>query len=155
MLLPDLIDKPLYYSRLFPQWATCTRTFGHTGALLCLVLLAAGLARSRWIMALALGMATHLFLDCLMDHFFDPTRESTALVALTWPLLHARFSAYHFDSVWEHLHHLRSLAVVGAEILGILFLGWDYWKSAYSREMKQVLFSRRWRAVRRHRSERN
>jgi hypothetical protein len=153
MLLPDIIDKSLYYSHAFPDWITCTRTFGHTGLLLITVLLLSRLVRSRHLAALALGMATHLLPDCLIDRF-DPSRQSSTLVALTWPFLHARFAVYHFDSIWDHLHHVWSWPIMSAEALGLAFLGWDYWKSAYRKEMLQVLFSKRWRRMRRHRLER-
>src|SRR5258708_4279712 len=63
-LLPDLIDKPLYYAlRLalgHPAWIVVgTRTFGHT--LLFVLLLFAVLPR-RIGAALSLGMLTHLSL---------------------------------------------------------------------------------------------
>src|SRR3954466_140383 len=66
MLLPDLIDKPLYYSRLW-SFVTCTRTFGHTGLLLLALTGFAAALRSRTLAALSAGMATHLLLDCAFD----------------------------------------------------------------------------------------
>src|SRR5580704_10954240 len=69
-LLPDLIDKPLYYSRIW-EFVSCTRTFGHTGLLLALIGAVAYLTRSRGLAALALGVATHLVLDCVLDVFGD------------------------------------------------------------------------------------
>src|SRR6476619_2655831 len=84
MLLPDLIDKPLYYSRLWP-YITATRTFGHTGVLL-LVLAGAGvLLESRVLKALAVGVATHLLLDTIGD-MPEGLRTSSTLLAVTWPL---------------------------------------------------------------------
>lgn len=153
MLLPDIIDKSLYYAHLFPEWVTCTRTFGHTGILLISVLLLSRIVRSRWLGALALGMATHLLLDCLIDRF-DPTKQSPALIALTWPFLHAHFASYHFDSIVDHLEHLWNWPTMSAEALGLAFIGWDYWKSAYRKEMIAVLFSKRFRKIKRHHSER-
>ena len=66
MLLPDIVDKPLYYARVSDIFS-CTRTIGHTGLLAVVLLLAGLLRRRRWLAALALGMLTHLLLDCLMD----------------------------------------------------------------------------------------
>jgi hypothetical protein len=160
MLLPDLIDKVLYYGGLFPEWVTCTRTFGHTAVFLIAVLIVARLARSNWLSALALGIATHLLLDCLLDRF-DPTvisgtQPSSALVALTWPVMSSHFSTYHFDSIKDHLlHHLTNVPILCAETVGLALLGWDYWKSAYRGEITRVLFSRRWRKLKRHRLERD
>jgi len=67
-LLPDLVDKPLYYALVFATGrrgaelglVTGTRTFGHT--LLLLVALWLVLPR-RSGAPLALGMLTHLALD--------------------------------------------------------------------------------------------
>ena len=94
MLLPDIIDKPLYYARLSDVFS-CTRTVGHTG-LLALALLVAGLlGRRRTLAALATGMFTHLLLDCVMDVVVGSTDRSAIRAAL-WPFLGV-------DFVWVRL----------------------------------------------------
>src|SRR5436190_18659350 len=65
-VLPDVIDKPLYYTRLFGL-VTCTRTFGHTGLFLLAVVAGALWTRSPVARALALGAATHPILDGVLD----------------------------------------------------------------------------------------
>ena len=154
MLLPDIIDKALYYGGLFPSVVTCTRTFGHTGVLLVSILVISRLFSSKWLAALSLGMATHLLLDCLIDRF-NPDMQSPALIALTWPFLNAQFASYHFASIGDHLHKLVNVPTISAEIVGASFLGWDYWKSANRGAMAKVLFSKRWRFMKRHRLERD
>ena len=67
-LLPDLLDKPLYYGLVLATSRRAadlglisgTRTFGHTLLAALLVLLA---VRGRRGAMVALGMATHLLLD--------------------------------------------------------------------------------------------
>ena len=54
MLLPDIIDKPLYYSRIWPFIARF-RTFGHTGLLLLVLLGAASARQSRTLEPLPPG----------------------------------------------------------------------------------------------------
>src|SRR5579884_3398835 len=147
MLFPDLIDKPLYYGNLFLKhhygifWdmVSCTRTFGHTGLLLAIVVVIAGVTRSRWFGALGLGMATHLLLDCLIDRFFPGA--SSAVMALGWPVTNRGFAVFWFDSIQEHGQHLMKTPILVSEIIGVLLIGWDYWKSANRGEMKKVLFS--------------
>src|SRR5438552_13741940 len=69
-LLPDLIDKPLYY---IPAWVTGreaagagilsgTHLFAHTGLFLLALSVAALVTRSRPLRALAIGVATHCVL---------------------------------------------------------------------------------------------
>src|SRR6185312_7307809 len=72
-LLPDLIDKPLYYGL---AWATGrrgyaiglisgTRTFGHTVLFAAAIAAYAAARRSKAAAAVALGCATHLILDAV------------------------------------------------------------------------------------------
>src|SRR5947209_6204662 len=83
-ILPDLIDKPLYYSI---AWATGkqahelglisgTRTFGHTALFLLFIVLLGAAKKSRFLAALSLGITTHLLLDGLLDHFSNPALEA-------------------------------------------------------------------------------
>jgi len=64
MLLPDIIDKPLYYARVWP-FISCTRTFGHTGAFLLLLLLIAYWTRRPTLMASASVPARMLVSICV------------------------------------------------------------------------------------------
>lgn len=137
MLLPDLIDKPLYYANLhlknrqLPYWKliTCTRTIGHSSLCLGLLLLGAGLLRSRLFRALSLGVATHVFLDCMMDyaglhllHSSSTEEVSSALTALEWPELSSSFSVFWFESVADQARHWMTLPTLVTESVGLLLL---------------------------------
>lgn len=86
-LLPDLIDKPLYY--LASAWSgehgygiiTGTRTFGHTAIFNLTLASAMFLSKSKTLAALTLGVATHLLLDGIGDHF----KGSLVSIPLLWP----------------------------------------------------------------------
>lgn len=136
-VLPDLIDKPLYYALSLStgrQGAALglisgTRSVGHTG-LLWLVLLALGL-RSRVMLAIAAGVATHLVLDNLPDLFIpaDPP-ESSPLIALLFPALGVRFPVAIAASLGEHFW--RSIVnpwIIAGEVCGAAILGHAWWKA--------------------------
>ena len=122
-LLPDIVDKSLYYSHL-TRYATSTRTFGHTGLFLCAIAAIVALRRSRAWGAVAIGVATHLALDGLVD-LFTP-EPSSAWIALTWPFLHARFAAAYFRTPLDQLGELATPAILISEIAGGLLLVRDY-----------------------------
>lgn len=158
MLLPDVIDKSLYYGNQYfgGSWeiVSCTRTFGHTDLLLALIFACSALFRSKRGAALGLGMATHLLLDCLMDRF-NPSEPSSALIALGWPIFSRNFTVFHFNSIGDHARHLLNAPILIAEGFGLSLLGWDYWKSANRPAMLKTLFSRRWRILKLRRLERD
>lgn len=119
-LLPDLIDKPLYYSGLWP-FITSTRSFGHT-ALFLLSLAAIAWARhSRPMQALVIGMATHMFLDVGADALrFEGMRGT--LVAPLWPLLGLAFWVNETTTMKDHLLKLAVAPVLLGEVIGAAFL---------------------------------
>ena len=76
-LLPDLIDKPLFYVPLLVMHRqlpliTGTRTFGHTGLFLLAWLILALALRRPWIWAVFAGLVTHFALDIAGE---TPTRS--------------------------------------------------------------------------------
>jgi hypothetical protein len=171
-LLPDIIDKPLFYGFRFLHWSagesviTGTRTFGHTAILLILILAVSGILKSKTLSAVSLGMATHLLLDNVGDHLHGVFSAHTlgtsgslgtfgtpnsASIALLWPLLGVHFASFPFSSLHEHLMHGLQPEILIGEVLGLLFIAWDYWKSENKAELHRVLFSRRYRLLRRHR----
>jgi hypothetical protein len=127
-LLPDLIDKPLYYGlsawtgRVGAQLGLVagTRSFGHTLVFTAALAALARARRSRAWAALALGAATHLVLDALSDAFTRGVGFS--MRALLWPLLGWQFPAYSYRNWHDHLHHVGEPFLLGAEIAGGLFL---------------------------------
>jgi hypothetical protein len=129
MLLPDLIDKPLYYAHI-SDIVSCTRTFGHTGLFVALVLILAYVRRSSILLALGLGMATHVALDCLLDLLASD--RGSALTALTWPFVQTHFSIVHL-SVADHLRRILVAPVLVSEAIGLGLLAWEYGRSRDSR----------------------
>lgn len=133
-LLPDLIDKPLYYALSLATGRHAaglglisgTRTVGHTG-LLFLLLLALGL---RWpaLRAVAAGLATHLFLDNLGDLLGPPVpMERRTILALLFPALGVRFPIAPFTGLADHLErNLTSAYSIAGELIGggILLAAW-------------------------------
>jgi hypothetical protein len=128
-LLPDLIDKSLYYSHLLGQMPA-TRMYGHTGVFLLALVLTAALVRSRLLAALAAGMATHLALDCLLD--LTATAPKGAWIAAGWPLL-GPFPPVSISSIGAHLQRIMVGPVILGEILGGLLIGWELWRVRQAR----------------------
>jgi hypothetical protein len=120
-LLPDLIDKPLYYAHL-SSFVSCTRTFGHTGLFLLALIVAALISRSRTCGALAAGVATHLLLDNLMSGFSLEPQDS-AWLAFTWPFLHHTFASRVFPTIASHMQSLLVTPVIVGELVGLLLIG--------------------------------
>jgi len=134
-LLPDLIDKPLYYAL---EAATGrrgaaigivagTRSFGHTLLFLLALAALARARRSRPLAALALGVATHLVLDTLSDAF--TRRWGFSFKALFWPVLGWRFPIYPYYGWRDHVAHVREPFLLAAEIAGAAILAWE-WRKA-------------------------
>jgi hypothetical protein len=128
-LLPDLIDKPLYY---IPAWVTGrhgdaagilsgTHLFAHTGLFLGVLTVAALITRSRPLRALAIGVTTHFVLDFV--------GLSMNLGTLLWPLFGWRFPTYPFRSFGAHLRTLFNPITFIGEALGAAILWVDYRKS--------------------------
>lgn len=125
-LLPDLIDKPLYYLLPRNPLILGSRTFGHTGLFLLALLLLALLARRPWTWALFAGVGTHLLLDIGGELFTGADPESSIWRAIFWPALGA-FPLAYFDTLLEHLRLTAQSAWVWAgELVGgaILLRAW-------------------------------
>ena len=128
-LLPDLIDKPLFY---IPFWLTGARgaaggmlsgthLFAHTGLFLLALVLAARVTRSGAVRAVAIGVATHLALDCVA--------LSMGLGTLLWPLFGWHFPAFPFRGLGQHLATILNPITLAGELLGAAILWWD-WRKA-------------------------
>lgn len=125
-LLPDLIDKPLYY---LPAWLTGkrgaaagilsgTHLFAHTGLFLMVLAVAALITRSRPLRALAIGVTTHLVLDVV--------GLSLSWRSLLWPVFGWHFPAYPFTSLSQHLGTILHPVTLIGEGLGAAILWSDY-----------------------------
>jgi len=124
-LLPDAIDKSLYYAH-FSSFISCTRTFGHTGLFLGALALTAWLARSRTCAAIAAGVATHVLLDTSMD-LLSPF-PSSALMAFTWPFRQTYFATYDFQSPLDQLSQIWKPQIIVTEVIGCALLLLEYWR---------------------------
>jgi hypothetical protein len=127
-LLPDLIDKPLFY---VPLWLTGrrgaaagilsgTHLFAHTGLFLLVLVISALITGSLLVRATAIGVATHLVLDCLA--------LSMGMGTLLWPVFGWHFPAYPFRSLGQHLATILNPVTLAGELLGAAILWWDYRK---------------------------
>lgn len=123
-LLPDLIDKALYYLHMW-SFVSGARTFGHTGLFLAALAAVAAIRRSRVFEALAFGVATHLVLDLALDLYRGG--PSTELIALTWPFLHTHFASYDFASPFDQLREVFAPVIIVTEAVGLLLLVREYW----------------------------
>jgi hypothetical protein len=128
-LLPDLIDKPLYYGLVAATGrrgaelglVSGTRTFGHTGILLLLLVALAVVRRSRTWEALAWGVATHDLFD--LGDLLNPGPGPSGLSALLFPLLGLHFPVARSHSFGEHLLRIRELWPFVGEAAGLAVLG--------------------------------
>jgi hypothetical protein len=140
-LLPDLIDKPLFYGLLWTRGHpdalfTGTRTIGHTGLFLLALVLLAALTRSRPAWAIAAGVATHLLLDMGGELIAGADTESSIWLAIFYPRFGHRFPVAHFGSLYEHLRlSAESAYVIAGELLGfaILVRAWILCRRARAR----------------------
>jgi hypothetical protein len=125
-LLPDLIDKPLFY---IPFWLTGhrgtfisgTHLFAHTGLFLLSLLVAAWLTRAPILRAVTIGVATHFVLDVV--------GLSMGLGTLLWPLLGWHFPMFPFRNLGQHLSTVLSPITLAGEIIGGAILWWDWWRA--------------------------
>ena len=141
-LLPDVIDKPLYYGLVAITGRygrdlgllAGTRTVGHT-LLLTLAILGLGRWRHRSaLVAISLGMATHLFLDTLSDVLGQGAglanpNSIPGYAAVVWPLMGVQFPVAQFATATGHVEHLLNPITVGGEIIGGALLVWQLWLS--------------------------
>jgi hypothetical protein len=148
-ILPDLIDKPLYYGLCLATGRhgaelgliSGTRTLGHTGLVLLLSAVLALVLRSRAMAAVALGMATHPLLDIGLDLVVH-RNESAAVVALLFPLRGFRFAVMPLRNPLEHLGWLLDAPHVTAELIGLALLVADLLYGSATRDRAAASRSR-------------
>ena len=122
-VLPDLIDKPIYYLGGRSMLISGTRTVGHTGIFFLVLLIAAFIVRRAWLWAIVAGVATHLFLDVAGELVIGTDPDASIWIALFFPAYGVRFPVAHFHSLLEHLEiSAQNAYVVGGEIVGGLIL---------------------------------
>lgn len=128
-LLPDLVDKPLFYAAGPTALISGTRTFGHTGLFFLFWLALALALRRPWSTAIAAGIATHLALDIVSDAYITVDPNSSIWLAIFYPA-YGRFPQAHFSSMLEHLElTAQNLFVVAGELIGGAILLWSWWRA--------------------------
>jgi hypothetical protein len=122
-LLPDLIDKALYYGAR-GSLVTTTRTFGHTG--LALAIGWALARRHRAVLGLAAGATTHVLLDLALDVTAPASgAPGSEWIALTWPLHGLTFPMDPYTGLTSHLALLLGdPRIVISEIVGVVLTVW-------------------------------
>ncbi len=122
-LLPDLIDKPLFY--IFGDrdgFLSGTRLFGH--AMIGVTLLF--MMKRKWgepLLLLAIGMATHLTLDLASDSLRgNAFGERGVLHAILWPALGWAFPRYPFEGIGGHWGSLKDPVILFFEATGAILL---------------------------------
>jgi hypothetical protein len=131
MLLPDLIDKPLYYARISP-FISSTRTLGHTFLFLILLCGYAVARRSSTAAALAVGVVTHLLLDGFLETF-DSRGLASSWHALAWPFMSPHFATLYIPTMSRHLRSLWAWPVAIGELVGMGLIGWEVWQGRRSK----------------------
>ncbi len=130
-LLPDLIDKPLYYGLHLMTGVhgaelgliSGTRTFGHTAVFVVAITAIAYRWRKPFWAALAMGVASHLFIDHLWDAIYGPHWNAwPRVVGLMWPALGNDFPDYPFKNVGDHLERFTVSPSLVAEGVGLALL---------------------------------
>ncbi|MGZ6142209.1 MAG: metal-dependent hydrolase [Myxococcales bacterium] len=128
-LLPDLIDKPLFYLLGPTALLTGTRTFGHTGLFLLAWLLVAALSRRPWAWAIFAGICTHFALDIAGELLTGPEPDQSIWQAILYPAYEGRFPVAHYTTVLEHLQlTAQNWYVIAGEILGAAILLYGRWR---------------------------
>jgi membrane-bound metal-dependent hydrolase YbcI (DUF457 family) len=144
-VLPDLIDKPLYYALVLATGRrgaelgliSGTRTFGHT--LLFAIVLWLAVPR-RIGTPLFLGIATHLFLDEMGDvaRWMFPILGTHpppgTISAILFPLLGPHFPVSPYRNALEHVQSLENAWVIAGEVIGAALLVWQ-WRAGVFREI--------------------
>ena len=144
-LLPDLIDKPLYYTL---SWATGkhglelglisgTRTFGHTALFAIAITVGALVRKSKVLAALSLGIASHLLLDSVADHLWDAGGATPSDISLFWPLKGIQMPIAQFTNILDHVRNKQQPTYLLAELLGAILLINDYYRRSTKRRSKK------------------
>lgn len=127
-LLPDLIDKPLFYGLLWGEGHADalirgSRSVGHSGLFLLALIALAAVARRASIWALVAGVTTHLALDVLGELITSAGPDSSIWLAIFYPAFDGRFPKAYFGSMLEHLKlTAESYYVIAGEIVGAALL---------------------------------
>ncbi len=129
-ILPDLIDKPLYYGATFfsqnhgSVWSSISgsRTLGHTALFILILSSLTWIKKSKRIAALFLGSAIHLLLDAVSDALLGRDFSESLQTVILWPLLGTKFPDFPYSSLSEHLNIMDRPSLILEELIGASLL---------------------------------
>jgi hypothetical protein len=133
-LLPDLIDKPLFYGLLWTRGdpdslISGSRSIGHSGLFLLALVALALVFRRATLAAVVAGVATHLVLDIAGELVVGAAPDASIWIAVFFPALGWRFPRAHFGSLLEHLRlSAENFYVIAGELLGGAILLSAWWR---------------------------
>jgi hypothetical protein len=119
-VLPDLIDKPIFFlaSHSFPEagWEAGKRGFAHTLVFLLLLVAISRARKSPTLWAISAGTATHLVLDVISKSTAGRSTALGSLQVLFWP-----FAGWSFPTLSHGMHGIE-IWIFEAIGLGLLVL---------------------------------
>jgi hypothetical protein len=121
-VLPDLIDKPIFFvlSRGFPEagWEAGKRDFAHTLVFLSLLAAFSRARKSPALWAITAGTATHLVLDVISKSTAGSSTALGSLRVLFWPL-----AGWSFPTLSHGMHGIEiwSFELIGFGLLVLQF----------------------------------
>ena len=144
-LLPDLVDKPLYY---FCRWWTGrsgmaiglisgTRTIGHTLLFAVGLLLVSLGLRSKNIVAVFLGCLTHIVLDEASDLALSKGALNN-VGYFFWPFAQSRFPEIPYHDLSAQLLFSQRWVPLSGELAGALILAILFVRQKASRQLPRA-----------------
>jgi LexA-binding, inner membrane-associated putative hydrolase len=117
-VLPDLIDKPIFFllSRCFPEagWEAGKRGLAHTLVFLSLLAALSRARKSPALSAVTAGTATHLALDVISKSTEGSSTALGSLRVLVWP-----FAGWSFPTLSRGMHGIE---IWTFELIGLALL---------------------------------
>jgi LexA-binding, inner membrane-associated putative hydrolase len=122
-VLPDLIDKPIFFllGRCFPAagWEAGKRGFAHTLVFLLLLAALSRAKKSPALWAITAGTATHLVLDVISKSTEGSATALGSLRVLVWP-----FAGWSFPTL---AHGMHGIEIWTFELIGLGLLALQCW----------------------------
>ncbi len=119
-LLPDILDKPLFY--LFQSHVLGTRSYGHTFLFLLFWVVYGFYSKSLFFAALAYGVFTHLVLDYAGDAIFSSDRVVFNNRIFFWPIRGLKFPETIYLTFHEQISRFSNNYTFWTELIGFILL---------------------------------
>jgi hypothetical protein len=128
-LLPDLIDKPIYYIGKYFQVAEYSllsvagsRNYSHTLLFAVIIFGLSLTSRKALLLSVSLGVISHQLIDIISDMLISWNYRSISLGLIFWPAYGTRFPKGPFANFSEHLKFWFSPYEISGELLGLTCL---------------------------------